>query len=130
MNFPNNWISRIKTFLNSSSFSLLINGILTPWFTSFRGVCQRDPISSYLFILISQNLTSMLNFALRHNLIPGFNSNNHYNFNHLMFVDDLVLVTRASRWAAQNIKLCLSIYAQLTGQNSNFSVLDLFSFLV
>lgn len=47
-----------------------------------------------------------------------------------MFVDDLVLVTRASRWAAQNIKLCLSIYAQLTGQNSNFSVLDLFSFLV
>ena len=38
-----------------------------------------------------------------------------------MYVDDLILVSNASRRTARNIKLCLSIYASLTGQHSNNS---------
>lgn len=36
-----------------------------------------------------------------------------------MFADDLTLITQASRSAARNIHLCLSIYSDLTGQRPN-----------
>ncbi|XP_039120948.1 uncharacterized protein LOC120257557 [Dioscorea cayenensis subsp. rotundata] len=121
MNFPSIWISWIKTCISSTSFSFLINGQPSTWIKSTRGVRQGDPISSYLFILVSQNLTSMLNYALRHNLIPGFSKHLKYNFNHLMYVDDLVLITRASRRSARFIISCLNFYGKLTGQSPNLS---------
>ncbi|XP_039130894.1 uncharacterized protein LOC120267295 [Dioscorea cayenensis subsp. rotundata] len=65
MNFPPLWISWISTCLRSCSFSLLINGNSSPWFPSSRGVRQGDPISSYLFILVSQILTAFLNQGLK-----------------------------------------------------------------
>lgn len=52
MNFPTHWISLIKTFLTSTSFSFLINGHPSRWISSSKGVRQGNPISSYLFILV------------------------------------------------------------------------------
>lgn len=95
MNFSDLWISWIRTCLNYSYFSIIINRTPSSWFSSSRGIRQGDPIFSYLFILVSPNLTSMLNFALRSNMIPVFDCNLQTNFNHLMFVNDLVLVSRA-----------------------------------
>lgn len=69
--------------------------------------------------MVSQNLTSILNIALHRNLIHGFETRLTNNFNHLMYADDLVLISQATRKTARNIKLCLSIYALLNGQHSN-----------
>ncbi|XP_039146767.1 uncharacterized protein LOC120284004 [Dioscorea cayenensis subsp. rotundata] len=121
MNFPNTWNSWIAACLKSSSFSILINGSPSSWITSTRGIRQGDPISSYLFILVSQNLSSLLIRSMNLGMIPGFDARLSYNFNHLMYADDLVIVTRASRFAARNIKLCLDFYASLTGQKANAS---------
>lgn len=115
MNFPNLWISYIKACLNSTSFSILVNGRPTDWISPKRGVRQGDPLSPYLFILVAQNLTLMLNFANRHGFIPGFSSSLRYNFNHLMYADDLILITTASRKSARNIKLCLDFYHHISG---------------
>ncbi|XP_039136968.1 uncharacterized protein LOC120274488 [Dioscorea cayenensis subsp. rotundata] len=126
MNFPDKWVSWISACLCSSSFSILINGVPSPWFSSSRGVRQGDPISSYLFILVAQNFSSMMNFALRNNFIPGFDCNLRLNFNHLLFADDLILITKATRSVARNINLCLSIYSQLTGQYPNHTKSQIF----
>lgn len=75
----------------------------------------------YVFILVSQNLSSMVNLALNFGMIPGFDSNLQYNFNYLMNGNDLILITQASRQAARNLNLCLDIYAHLTGQKANAS---------
>lgn len=53
MDFSNTWISWIKTCLNSISFSFIINDFSVPWISSSHGVLQGDPVSSYLFILVS-----------------------------------------------------------------------------
>lgn len=119
MKFPPLWILWIKAFLTYVSFSFLINGQPFSWISFSRGVRQGDPISPYLFILASQNLTTLLNFSLKNQMFPGFNSDLHYNFNHLMYADDLIIILHATRSAARFIKLCLSIYGQLTGQFAN-----------
>lgn len=121
MNFPSIWISWIRTCLTSTSFSFLINGRPTSWIKLAREVRQGNPISSYLFILVSQNLTSMFIFALRHNMIPGFNSQLRHNFNHLMFADDLVIISRATRKVARFISLCLDLYEKISGHSPNVS---------
>ncbi|XP_039120543.1 uncharacterized protein LOC120256952 [Dioscorea cayenensis subsp. rotundata] len=115
MNFPAKWISWISSCLSSSSFSILINGSPSPWFPSNRGLRQGDPISSYLFILVAQNFSSIMNRALSTNMIPGFDPNIRLNFNHLLFVDDLILDLSPLRSHGSNINLCLSIYSRLIG---------------
>lgn len=116
MNFPSKWISWIHTCISTVSFSILVNEIPSPWFKSSRGLRQGDPLFFYLFILVAQNLTAMLNYAMRINFILGFNSNLSCNFNHLIYAYDLILVTKASRQTARNIKVCFHIYKNLTGQ--------------
>lgn len=85
---------------------------------SSRGVYQEDPISSYLFIRIYQNLTAILNLTGK---IPGFNNQLKYNFNHLMYTDDLILISQASRKTTRYIKLYLAIYGTIYGQIPNDS---------
>ncbi|XP_039119935.1 uncharacterized protein LOC120256290 [Dioscorea cayenensis subsp. rotundata] len=84
------------------------------------------PFSSHLFILVTQVHTSMLNTGLVNCMIPGFNPNLNHNFNHLMFADDLILVTQASRRAARGINQCLNVYGFLTGQRPNFAKSHIF----
>lgn len=73
MKFPSVRISWISECIILASFSFLINKHPIDWISSSRGLRQGDPISSYLFILIAQNLTPMLNFAMRNHMITGFN---------------------------------------------------------
>lgn len=119
MGFPERWISWINSCLSSASFSILINGKPTSWFTSSRGVRQGDPISPLLFLLVTQNLSAILNHALRLNFLSGFDSNLPRNINHLMFADDLILISRASRQSARNLLFCLNLYASISGQVPN-----------
>lgn len=119
MNFPSMWISYIKACLNSTYFSILVNGVPTNWIFPSRGVRQGDPLSPFLFILVAQNLTLMLNFVNQLAFIPNFSSNLSYNFNHVMYADNLILITTATRKSARNIKLCLDLYYHIFGQKPN-----------
>lgn len=119
MNFPRVWVNWIHACISSASFSFLINKQPSAWIHSSRGIRQGDPISSYLFILVSQNLSSMLNFSLSNHIISGFQSDLQLNFNQLIYGDDLILITLANRKVAWNINLCLSICHWLTGKSTN-----------
>lgn len=100
-------------------FSFLINGQPSHWCTSSRGVCQGDPISSLLFLLVTQNLSIILNHALHTDFLCRFDSNLSHNINHFMFTDDLILISKASRMSAINIMFCIKLYANISDQNPN-----------
>lgn len=121
MGFPTIWITWIQTCISSPSSSFIINGQPSNYFTDSRGIRQGDPLLSYLFILVSQNLTTIFNDALSLDIIPGFNHRLTHNFNHIMYADDFILVTKASRSMAHNINTCLSINFNLIRQKSNNS---------
>lgn len=119
MDFPLKWISWAKAYLLFARFSFLVNGIPSSWTMSSRGIKQGDPLSPYLFVLTSQILTMILNKAMDLCLITGFVSRLILNFNHLIYADDLILVTKANRQFAMNCHLCLFLYARLTVQCPN-----------
>ena len=100
MGFLTIWVTWIRACLNSTSFSLLINGQPIGWFSPARGVRQGDPIFPYLFIIVSQNLFAILNHAWQLNMILGFWRDLNYDFNRLMYADNLMIVISSSRRTA------------------------------
>lgn len=61
--------------------SLLINGQPMDMITPYKGIRKGGNLSPYLFILVSLNLSSILNHGKSLNWITGFNSRLTYNFN-------------------------------------------------
>lgn len=110
MNFPAAWIFWIKSCITSASFSFLINGRPTEWISGSRGLQQGDPISPFLFLLVTQNLSAIFNWDLNLEMVPRFDGRLSKNFNHLMFTDELIIISKSSRATAKNCKLCLDIY--------------------
>lgn len=126
MHFSSIWIAYIKACLYSTSFSIIVNGSRTDLFHPSRGVRQGDPLSPYLFILVAQNLSAILNYTRQLNLIHGFSNNLSINFNHLMYVDDLIIITTASRKSARNINFYLNLHSQLAKSQTKINLRFLF----
>jgi hypothetical protein len=60
LDFPTSFCNLVMKCVTSVTFSVRVNGILSPSFRPSRGIRQGDPISSYLFLLCSEGLTCML----------------------------------------------------------------------
>jgi hypothetical protein len=88
-----NWIMCCVTTTN---FSVLINGEVTKYFRSGRGLRRGCPLSLYLFILIMEVLSLMLKRSISEGKIAGIKVSKLIKIVHLLFVDDVLLMTRAS----------------------------------
>lgn len=121
-------ISWVQECLSSSSFSLIINGSHFPWFSSSRCVCQGDPFSPLLFILVTQNLSTIMSHALLLYMILGLDFDLRFNFDQVMFTDDLILITKASKLKAGNYIFIVLISSKtlLTRIQTTISQLSLF----
>lgn len=58
---------------------------------------------------------------MRLHMIIGFNNNLPCNFNHLMYTDDLVIITKAFGKMTYNCETFISIYPSFTWKNPNIS---------
>ena len=54
MGFGKRWIAWIRHRISSVSFAVLINGSPSQFFSASRGLRQGDPISSLLFLLVTE----------------------------------------------------------------------------
>lgn len=100
LSFPLICISLVKSCISSARFSFLINGQPTTWISPSKGIRQENALLLYLFILITKNVTTILNKALDLGLVQGFATRLASNFNHLIYVDDLLLIIKAARLSA------------------------------
>ena len=60
MGFGANWVKRC---ISIASFSVLVNGNLTGFFSSSRGLRQGDPLSPYLFIIVMEVFSILVDKA-------------------------------------------------------------------
>ena len=54
--FYQKWVNWVMSCVTSASFSVLLNGVPSEPFASSRVLCQGDPISPYLFIILAEGL--------------------------------------------------------------------------
>ena len=121
MKFPPIWINWIQECLSTSMFSILVNGEPTKFFKPEIGLRQGDPLSSYLFILCMEVLST--------NLIAAQAREDHSwykivrsapSLSHLFFADDALFFFKAIPRVCWKLKEILSDFCEKSGEMINF----------
>jgi len=91
------------------------------YFQSGKGVRQGDPLSPLLFNLAADALAKMIQQAQKNDLIQGLVPDYvDKGIAILQYADDTILCLQDEDDTAQNMKLLLYLYEQLSGLKINF----------
>lgn len=114
------WITLIMNCVRSVSLSLLINGKPSKTFSPSRGLRQGDPLSPFLFILISVILSTIVKKAcMTWQLSPISLSHYGPSVSHLLFVDDTLIFLQATQQKCVLLQHILQAYCVASGQMIN-----------
>ncbi|KAL6329339.1 hypothetical protein AAG906_017644 [Vitis piasezkii] len=95
MGFGGRWCSWIKWCLSTVRFSVLVNGSLTSFFESSRGLRQGDPLSPYLFVIVMEAFSCLMKRAVEGGfLMPCMvwgRRGEGVQISHLLFADDTLI---------------------------------------
>jgi hypothetical protein len=109
-------VAWIMTCITSSSFSMSINGNVHGYFRGKRGLRQGDPISPYIFTMVMEILTLILQHDVR--IDSSFKFHNRcekQKIINLCFADDLFLFARADRGSVDCVLNSLSSFTCMSG---------------
>eukprot|EP00268_Persea_americana_P008169 TRINITY_DN13144_c0_g1_i12.p1 TRINITY_DN13144_c0_g1~~TRINITY_DN13144_c0_g1_i12.p1 ORF type:complete len:489 (+),score=85.97 TRINITY_DN13144_c0_g1_i12:613-2079(+) len=121
MGFGVKWRAWILECLSSATFSIIINGSPTGFFSASRGLRQGDPLSPFLFVIIGEALSRMLHAGVNANLFEGFRpANTILEISHLQFADDTLLFCNADEDQLRNVKAILFYFEAVSGLRVNF----------
>ena len=120
MGFNEKWINLIVNCINTVSYSVLITGVTHGCITPTRGLHQGDPISPYLFLLVSEGFTGLILEAARYKRLTGISiCRNCPTMTHLPFVDNNILYCKATRQESRELLDILQKYEEALGQKIN-----------
>ena len=101
MGFRRRWIGWIRCCISTASFYVLINGTLSGFFRSSRGLKQGDPFSPYLFVIVMEAFNQLLEKAVRGGFLTtchvGGRGDEGMEISHLLFSDDTLVFCEASK---------------------------------
>ncbi|CAM8886477.1 unnamed protein product [Rhodiola kirilowii] len=113
--FSVRYIEWIMACVSSIKYSVLVNGSLEGYFGSRRGLRQGDPISPYLFSLVMEVLSRLLDNLKRSGNFSFHPKCGRTQLNHLMFADDVIIFSKASPSSLVKIKEALSTFKEWSG---------------
>ncbi|MCI37832.1 LINE-1 reverse transcriptase like, partial [Trifolium medium] len=85
MGFAEGWLKWMKTCIFESSMSVLVNGSPTAEFKVSKGLRQGDPLSLFLFLIVAEGLTGLVNEAVDIGRFHGFKVKENLQFQILQF---------------------------------------------
>ena len=113
--------------VRSVSYSILVNGELRENIIPTRGIRQGDPLSPYLFLLVSEGLNGLLQQAVSRGELKGFSlCKNGPQVSHLFFADDGLIFCSVRMGDVQAILEILSQYELASSQQVNRMKTNLF----
>lgn len=72
LNFGEKWVNWIRSCLESSSVSVLVNGSPSEEFRMEKGLRQGDSLAPFLFIIISEGLSGLMKQAVNYGYFSPF----------------------------------------------------------
>ncbi|GKD68636.1 reverse transcriptase [Tanacetum coccineum] len=101
---------------------LMVNGESIRSIKPSRGIRQGDPMSPYLFIIVADVLSRMINNAMQLLLLTGIKmSRNCPVISHVFFADDSLFFLKAKASECDCLVGLIDQYCKASGQSINFS---------
>ncbi|KAK2649202.1 hypothetical protein Ddye_016691 [Dipteronia dyeriana] len=121
LGFSKLWMRRVMGCVNTVFYSFLINGIVCGFVRLSRGLHQGDPMSLYLYLLVTEGLSNLLRVEVEQGFCRGFRCDRSGPvISHLFFADDSLFFTGASAKDYLAIWNILRVYSRASGQQFNF----------
>ncbi|KAI0522856.1 hypothetical protein KFK09_005241 [Dendrobium nobile] len=113
--FPNLFIKWIKSCITDVNFSIMLNGALEGYFSSSAGLRQGCPLSPYLFCIVMDVLSNLLESR-------GFRgiTVDKYSLSHLLYADDVLIFGEATLENCSILVNILRDFADATGLHINY----------
>ncbi|KAK2370479.1 hypothetical protein QL285_083528 [Trifolium repens] len=122
MGFSETWIKWMMLCVSSVNYSALMNFEKVGPIHPDRGLRQGDPLSPYLFILVTEGLTSLIHKAVASGDIHGVKiCRGAPVVSHLLFADDCFLFCRSNISETTKLMEILKTYELASGQEINLS---------
>lgn len=113
ISFSRRWINLIVVCIRSVTYSIMLNGQPHGFITPTRGLCQGNPLSPYLFLLVTKGLHAVFEKAKESGDIRGVSlCLVGPRVSHLLFVDDSLVFCRATISECVKIQSILYKYEQ------------------
>jgi len=107
--------------LKSATVSVLVNESPTSEFKVSRGLRQGDPLTPFLFIVVTEGLIGLVRQALRANMLVGIKvGRKEVEANVLQFADDMIFLCEDSYSNVFTIKAILRYYELASGLKISF----------
>ncbi|KAL9666905.1 hypothetical protein QQ045_001249 [Rhodiola kirilowii] len=121
LGFTDRLINLIMMSVTTVGYKVKINDSISDIFVPTRGLQQGDPLSPYLFLIVTEWLGTYLQKLQSENLIKGIRiCQGAPIVTHLMFADDTIFFMKAILSNAWHLKNALITYEKLSGQRINF----------
>ncbi|XP_028548896.1 uncharacterized protein LOC110108864 [Dendrobium catenatum] len=113
--FPSLSVNWIKACIFDVNFSIMLNGALEGFFPSSAGLRQGYPLSPYLFCLVMDAFSNLLECS-------GFKgiSVDNFSLTHLLYADDVLIFGEASIENCNKLAIVLRDFANSTGLYVNY----------
>ncbi|GAU38494.1 hypothetical protein TSUD_64740 [Trifolium subterraneum] len=127
MGFTDVWIRWVMMCVNSVNYSVLMNSDRVGPILPGRGLRQGDPLSPYLFILVTECLSALIHQAVGRGDLHGVRiCRGAPEVSHLLFADDCFLFCRANVAEVNELMRILHTYEAASGQEVNLVKSEVF----
>ena len=120
MGFAEKWVEWIRICISSVSYQVLLNSELKGNITPSRGLRQGDPLSPFLFIILTEALISQLRGAEEEGRISELKiARACPSISHLLFADDNIFFCIANVQQCAELMKIIDTYGRASGQQLN-----------
>ena len=127
MGFPGRWCMWVAGILKSARSSVLVNGSPTFEFQCEKGLRQGDPLSPFLFLVVMEALSGLLNKAILEEEFEGLKVGREGPLlTHLFYADDALIMGEWSRNNIEKMARILRIFYMCSGLKINIHKSSLF----
>jgi hypothetical protein len=126
--FCERWIDWIMKAVCGGRVAVNLNGELGPYFKSYKGLRQGDPLAPFLFNLVADRLSAMLDRASENDNLMGVIP--HLvdgGLTHLQYTDDTMLFIQPTQQNITTLKFLLFCFEEVSGMKINYNKSEVFT---